>query len=156
MSSGVRTLGFTNGARLREGCRRRSWAVGALENIRARIGNFAGYDDVDRRRVADEQIRAYVGERLAALPAADIDSLSAEERGRYDRVLLRAEFLNQLAFHTFENRPTPERVAALLDADDELIQAAKDLERAGQEGLDGILERLERAFDRRDAALNGA
>jgi hypothetical protein len=74
--------------------------VGALENIRARIGDFAGYDDDDRRRLADEQIRAYVGERLAALPAVDVDTLPAQERARYDRVLLRAEFLNQQAFRS--------------------------------------------------------
>jgi hypothetical protein len=130
--------------------------VGALENIRARIGDFAGYEDDDRRRVADEQIRAYVGERLARLPAVDVDTLPAEERSRYDRVLLRAEFLNQHAFRTFEDDATPERIAALLAADEQLIQAAKELEQVQGPVLDGILERLEQAFDRRDAAMNGA
>lgn len=130
--------------------------MGALDTIRARIGDFAGYDDDDRRRLADEQIRAYVGERLAALPAVDVDTLPAEERARYDRVLLRAEFLNQHAFRSFEDDATPERIAALLAADEQLVEAAKELEQVQGPVLDGVLERLEQAFDRRDAAMNGA
>lgn len=127
-----------------------------LENIRAEIGDFAGYDTESNRPIADEQVRAFVGERLAALPPVEVDTLPPEERAVYDRVLLRAEFMNQLAFRAFEDRPQPERIASLLEADRELIAAAKDL--TGVEGakLDEILQRLERAFDRRDAAMNGA
>jgi hypothetical protein len=130
--------------------------VEALENIRSRIGDFAGYDTETSRRIADEQVRAFVGERLAALPAVEIDALPAGERAVYDRVLLRAEFMNQIAFRAFEERPVNKRIAALLQADDELIAAANELARAEGDVLDGILQRLERAFDRRDAAMTGA
>lgn len=130
--------------------------MGALENIRARIGDFAGYENEASRRAADEQIRAYVGERLAALPALEIDSLPPDERTQYDRVLLRAEFLNQIAFRAFEERPEAGRIEALLQADDELLTAAKDLERAEGAHLDGALIAVERAFDKRDAAMTGA
>jgi hypothetical protein len=130
--------------------------VGDIENIRARIGDFAGYDTDAQRRTADEQIRAFVGERLAALPAAEIDSLPPEERERYDRVLLRAEFMNQIAFRALEEHPAEERINALLAADEELVSAANELARADGAVLDGLLERVERAFDRRDSAMTGA
>jgi hypothetical protein len=112
-----------------------------LETIRSAIGNFAGYESEDARRIADEQIRAFVGERLAALPADTLEALSATDRAAYDRILLRCEFINQGAFADFEHDPTPERIAALLAADAELITSIQDF------------PRLEAAFDKRDAVM---
>jgi hypothetical protein len=130
--------------------------VEPLESIRAQIGDFAGYEDIEQRRVADEQIRAFVGERLAELPAAVVDALSPEERARYDRILLRSEFLNQPAFRVFEENPTPKRVAALLEADAQVLAAAKELENVQPDAIGDVLKRLEAPFDRRDAAMTQA
>jgi hypothetical protein len=112
-----------------------------------------GYEDQDKRRVADENIRAFVGERLANMPAVEVDSFSPEERARYDRVLLRCEFLNQTAFKVFEREPTPQRIAAIQQADVELKAAALALEQADVAAFDEILARVEEAFDKRDAAM---
>ena len=110
------------------------------------------YEDELQRRVSDEQIRAFVGEQLAELPV-DVDALAAEERARYDRLLLRCEFINQASFREFDHRSTPERIAALQAADAELTAAARELEHAQHDTLGEILKRIEEAFDKRDAAM---
>ena len=67
------------------------------------------------------------------MPAGSVD----------ERLLTRCEFMNQKAFHFFDLDPSPERMANVLEADAALIDAAKA----------GDLAALERAFDRRDAAM---
>jgi hypothetical protein len=124
--------------------------------MRPVVGRAVEYQDEHQLRVADERIRALVGERLAELPAVEVDSLTPEERARYDRVLMRCEFANQIALHEFEKHITPERIAALQKADQELASAAKDLESVRSGVLDGVLKRIEDLFDRRDAAMTGA
>ncbi len=81
----------------------------ALSQIKALISDFAGYAGDEQRRLADEQIRAYVGERLAALPGAHLDALGPDQRARYDRVLLLCEFMNQAALDALKK--TPRRLA---------------------------------------------
>ena len=130
--------------------------MGDIETIRAQIPEFAGYEDIEKRRIADEQVRAFVGERLAELPVQVVDTFSPEERTLYDGLLLRSEFLNQPAFRVFEEKPTPERINALLEADAELATAAKDLKAAKREDLGAISKRLNEAFDKRDAAMTSA
>jgi hypothetical protein len=125
----------------------------ALERIGSFIRGFAGYADAERRRVADEQIRAFVGEMLAELPAVEIDGLPDGERAHYDRVLLRCEFVNQDVFRIFDTKPTPQRLAATLNADLELVEAASALSGVQSAELDGLLVRLSAAFDVRDAAM---
>lgn len=120
---------------------------------RRRRSVVVGYEEQQQRRESDEQIRAFVGERLAELPAADVDAFSPEERGRYDRVLLRCEFLNQQSFRVFDLEPTPERLAAVQNADAELKAAAEGLAGANGGEIDQALKRIEEAFDKRDAAM---
>lgn len=130
--------------------------MGALDTIRALIPEFGGYEDVEKRRIADEQVRAFAGERLAELPAEIVDSFSPDEREIYDRLLLRSEFLNQPAFRVFEEKPAPERINAMLEADAELVTAAKELETAKPQNAGDILRRLNEAFDERDDAMTKA
>lgn len=125
----------------------------ALERIRSTIADFAGYADGPQRRIADEQLRGFVGEVLAELSAAEIDGFTTEDRAHYDRLLLRSEFINQEAFRAFDSDPTPQRIAATLQADVQVIEAACVL-RAQTEGRsDGALAALSEAFDKRDAAM---
>lgn len=114
--------------------------------IQSVIGSFAGYKDEEHRRTSDEQIRAFVGERLVALPAATVDALSGDERTRYERLLMRCEFVNQLAFARFKDAAADEWISAVAAADLRLISAAQT----------GDLAQIESAFDRRDAAMQNA
>jgi hypothetical protein len=41
--------------------------MGALEGLRSHIPGYPGLDEAAARVAADEQVRAYVGERLAGL-----------------------------------------------------------------------------------------
>lgn len=126
-----------------------------LTDIQRAISQFAGYESEEKRGIADEQIRAFVGERLAEMPAAEVDSLSPEERATYDRVLLRCEFANQLALARFAHNTTPEAIARTAEADKEMIAAAGELDAKTATSLHEALQRLERAFDVRDAAMQG-
>lgn len=114
-----------------------------LESIRCDIRDFAGYQSQEHRRVSDEQIRAFVGEALASLPDADVAAMPPEERAIYDRLLVRAEFINQQVFRTFDEAREPQRVDVILAADCALITAAKAKD----------LAQLEDAFDRREEAM---
>jgi hypothetical protein len=125
--------------------------MGAMEQIKSRIPDFAGYETADGRSAADEQIRAFAGERLAAVDAERLDTLDIDDRARYDRLLLRSEFVNQMAFHDFQENPSANRIGATLDADARLIEQADALQSGG---LETCLVELERAFDARDSALS--
>lgn len=121
------------------------------DGIKSRIANFAGYDTEEGRRLADEQIRAYVGERLAAIP---LDGLDAATREAYDRALLRCEFLNQQAFVAFESCATPAQIDAVIGRDVRLLDAADRLADDGE--LDTRIADIDRAFLDRDAAMSAA
>lgn len=125
----------------------------ALERIRSIIDGFAGYAEPGPRRLSDEQIRAFVGEVLAQLPAVEIDGLAAAERAYYDRVLLRCEFINYDVFRIFDGDPTAARIEATLAADLEVVEAAAALREMTGVTLDGVIVRLSDAFDKRDAAM---
>lgn len=124
-----------------------------LARIRAIISGFAGYEEAPHRRLSDEQLRGFVGEVLAELPAVEIDGLTADERSCYDRVLLRCEFINQDVFRIFDTEPTPQRIEATLAADVELIEVASALRAERGSKPDGVLVALSDAFDKRDAAM---
>lgn len=68
-----------------------------LEQLRAKIAGFPGYDgDLDRRR-SDEFVRAYLGEALTEL-AARCGELTPELQQRVDALLLRMEFSDPKSF----------------------------------------------------------
>ncbi|HEY9179730.1 MAG TPA: hypothetical protein VIO32_03360 [Candidatus Baltobacteraceae bacterium] len=127
-----------------------------LERIRAFIAGFAGYAEPEVRRISDEQIRAFVGEALAALPAVEIEQLEEQERLYYDRVLLRCEFINQEIFRAFDSGATAGRIDATLAADADVVHAAAELRKITGATLNGALVRLHDALDKRDAAMQSA
>lgn len=120
----------------------------SLERIGSFIRGFAGYGDAGRRRVSEEQVRAFVGEMLAELPALDIDNMSPDERSCYDRVLLRCEFVNQDAFRIFDSHPTPQRIDATLSADVDIVEAAG--------ALAGVQTRCTTRLEQRTSGSNKA
>ena len=123
----------------------------ALGSLRAKIPAFPGYANADERRLADEEVRAYLGEALAGLG----DRVGAgPPNDRYEAVLLRAEFMNQRAFQIFEAADLDEaQVAAMANAD----LAAVDLaDRAGslKDGdLTSYLDEVMVALEARDRAM---
>ncbi len=122
--------------------------MNAMEEIRADIPDFPGCEGEEECRASDEQVRSYVGERLAALPA---DSLSDADKALYEAVLFRCEFMNQEAFRIFDEDRNEDRIKAVLEADAALIAAAKKLDASGPAG--DALKAINDAFDRRDAAM---
>lgn len=123
--------------------------MGAIEQIRTEIAEFAGCEGESECRTSDAQIRAYVGERLAAIDGAKI---TGDARELYDRLLMRCEFFNQEAFRIFDENRSPERIAAVIDADAAVVSAAKRIQADGGQ-LEPILKALAEAFDNRDAAM---
>lgn len=123
--------------------------MSALEVIRADIPDFPGCEGEMECRLSDEQVRSYVGERLAGL--ADRE-MSSEEKDLYDRVMFRGEFMNQEAFRIFDENRDENRIAAVLDADAALIAAGKRLDAPGVQ-LGDALKAINDAFDKRDAAM---
>jgi hypothetical protein len=122
--------------------------MNAIEEIRADIPDFPGCEGEEECRASDEQVRSYVGERLAALP---VDKLSDDEKALFEGVLFRCEFMNQEAFRIFDEDRNENRISAVLEADAALIAAAKKLDPSGPPG--DALKAINDAFDRRDAAM---
>lgn len=115
---------------------------------------FSNYENEQQRGLADEQVRAFVGERLSELPDSQVDGFSAEQRTVYDRLLRRCEFANQLAIANFTRHATPQSIADTHAADMEVIAAAQELN-ASPDSLDDVLKRLEQALEKRDKAMLG-
>lgn len=127
-----------------------------LEQLRAKISGFPGYDGELERRLSDEYVRSYLGEALADLAARDV--LPPELRERVDEAILRVGFANQHAFAAHARGKTP-------DARDESAVAAADAatvalaDRAAS--LDGAsaasyLDQVTATLDKRDAAIRAA
>lgn len=128
-----------------------------LADIKSRVPDFAGYADESTRRLADEQIRAIVGEALALLHFNHEEFFNTPEVTEvYDRLILRCEFTNQRVFKEFEYETlSEERKTAIARADEALIDTALRAENVTADQLPGYLDDLEKAFDNRDAALTG-
>ena len=117
-----------------------------MERILAIVPDFPGYQGVADRRKSDEVVRANVGERLASLP-------EDHHAAQLERLLARCEFANAQAFSHFEDDPNPQRIAAILDADADLLEGAKSLESGTPADLDRVLTHFEGTLDRRDSAM---
>jgi hypothetical protein len=122
--------------------------MSALDEIKAEIPDFPGCEGEQECRTSDEQVRSYVGERLAMLST---DGFSDDEKALYDSAMLRCEFMNQEAFKIFDEDRNEDRINAVLDADAALIAAAKTLDSAK---AGDALKAIGEAFDRRDAAMS--
>ena len=129
-----------------------------LVDIRARIPEFAGYDDEVTRRKADEQIRAIVGEALALTYEKHQDYFeNAEVTQAYDGLILRCEFTNQDVFKAFEyEKLSAEQRTAIARADEALISKALEAPDVTKDSLLEYLHQLVAAFDGREAALKSS
>jgi hypothetical protein len=101
-------------------------------------------------RLSDEQVRSYVGERLASI---DGSALSPDEKTLYDSLMFRSEFMNQEAFRIFDEDCNENRITAVIEADAALVAAAKNLNSTDGK-LGDTFKAIGEAFDRRDAAMS--
>ncbi|HEY0613028.1 MAG TPA: hypothetical protein VGC96_00240 [Candidatus Elarobacter sp.] len=124
-----------------------------LEIIRSRIPGYAGYAGDDARHEVDKQIRAYLGEALAA--ARDALRPPAAVGEQLEGLLLRCEFADQrvlrAADHARFDAALVERLHCL---DRELIEAADGVRATtAPESLAGALDAAARALDERLGAI---
>lgn len=123
--------------------------------IRAQIPNFPGYATLPDRRLADELVRSYLGEALSELAARHPDFFADAHDG-YQRLLMRASFMNQLAFHAFEySDGDAVRQAAVAAGDRAIVTVADRSSVVEAAGIPAYLDDVTAAFDGRDAAMEG-
>jgi hypothetical protein len=134
--------------------RRRAAFMDAVEAIRAKIPQFQGYADETTRRLSDELVRSYLGEALALLRERHPDFF-AQRSDAFETLLLRAGFMNQQAFHSFEYAHLDETdQAAIAAADLSLIQLADRTSTIDAAGIPDFLNDLTAAFDKRDLLMS--
>lgn len=126
-----------------------------LDRIRAKINDFPGYGSEADLVKSDEEVRAYVGVRLAELR----DRLSAEGPDAEDalqRLVVRAAFANQRALAPLEWSRASIEGSGVLDADAALLDLADAACTLEPAQCDGFVARITAAFDARDASLLNA
>lgn len=135
--------------------RRTSGVMGPLDQLRARIADFPGYDgDADRRR-SDEYVRSYLGEALADLAARC--TLRAELKERVEALVLRVGFADPRAFavhHLVGVKSSDEPEVAAADA--ATVEVADRAASVDSESAAGYLDEVAAVLDERDAAIRAA
>jgi hypothetical protein len=128
----------------------------AIAGIKARIPQFAGYADLEGRREDDELVRSYLGEALSTLNANHPDFFT-DRSEVYESLIIRAGFMNQLAFHSFEYaKLDPSHLEAVAQNDLAMLDLADKAPTIAAGEVAAYIEALMAAFDRRDAAMQHA
>ncbi len=122
-----------------------------LALLRAKIPDFPGYDDQEDRRRSDELVRAYLGEALSTLQAR----ISAGQSDpRFEPDLMRAEFMNQAAFKSFEYAAHDDpRTGAVAANDVRMLELADRAAAIDAPEVDGYLSDVAAAFELRDRGM---
>jgi hypothetical protein len=125
-----------------------------LEFLKNRIPSFPGYGSDDDRKVSDELVRSYLGERLAEMEAQP--GISDDARQTVGELLLRAAFTNQIAYKVYEEAARAnfdfDRLAA---ADAATVQLADDAASVPASDVAQFAQRSTQALDARDLAMRG-
>jgi len=126
-----------------------------MEDIKTNVTDCAGYGKENTRRLADEQIRAVVGEAVALLHDRHADFFSSGEMAeQYDAMIMRCGFTNQVVFKEFEYEVLDEdHLVRIAQADEALMAKAVQAPDVTAESVAGYFADLQAAFDTRDAAL---
>jgi hypothetical protein len=125
-----------------------------LEFLKSRIPNFPGYGTDEDRKVSDELVRSYLGERLAEMEAQP--GISDDARKIVGDLLLRAAFTNQIAYKVYEEAArTNFDFDALAAADAATVQLGD--EASGVSAADAVqfAQRSSESLDRRDLTMRG-
>jgi hypothetical protein len=125
----------------------------ASEVLKEKLPGFVGYAEMVQRHLTDEEVRAYLGERLAGL------SVRLEPAGptgeRLDALILRTEFTNQTVFRGYENATLDAaRTEAIAQADLSAVELADRADGVFDvDMLPSYLDAAEAAMDARDRAM---
>jgi hypothetical protein len=120
-----------------------------LAFVRERIESYADYTNDDERRLADEQVRAYVGEALARLFERLEPSGTAAEM--LAGVLLRCQFADQTVVRAMDTSGdvSPSELTALHASDRDLIALADRGDSIDAAGLEAYLTAIDAGLDKR-------
>jgi hypothetical protein len=128
-----------------------------VEQLRAKIAGFPGYDGDLERRLSDEYVRSYLGEALANLAASNV--LPPDLHGRIDALVLRVGFADPRDFATHHIVAAGDAaddggaVAAADAATVELADRAASLDTAS---APRYLDDVAATLDEREAAIRAA
>jgi hypothetical protein len=127
-----------------------------LELLQGRIPGYADYADDTARHEVDKQIRAFLGEALAA--ARDRLKPTGALAERLDGLLLRCEFSDQRVIRAADHaRFTPPLVERVHELDRELVECADRIGAVtAADGLAAELDVAARCLDERFGALADA
>jgi hypothetical protein len=121
-----------------------------MTGVRSAIPDYAGQSDAAARRLADQQVRAWVGERLAALR----DRLpAAGDSEAFDDAILHCEFGDQRVIKALEGSRfgEPEVAAAVEAADARVLASAAAADRvdaaAAPDFVTGVRDALRARID---------
>ncbi len=130
-----------------------------LEQLRARIAGFPGYDEELDRRRSDEFVRSYLGEALADLDVR-CNSLSPEMKQRVDALLLRVGFADQKSFAIHHGAAAVHAVASAETSvaveDAAIVDIADKAGFVEPAAVGSYLDEIAATLDRRDAAMRAA
>jgi hypothetical protein len=128
-----------------------------LEQLRAKIAGFPGYDgDLERRR-SDEYVRSYLGEALTELAARC--ELAPELQQRVDELLLRVGFADPRDFamhHIIAGKQGTDDGGAVAEADATTVELADRATSLNAASVPGYLDEVIAVLDGREAAIRAA
>jgi hypothetical protein len=128
--------------------------MSANDVIASKIHGFPGYDDEDGRRLADEQVRSYMGEALADVEQR-LAPLDEAIQARIGDLLVRVGFTNQTAFrHFLDGSRDRTNFDDISQADARIIELAGKAPSLDAAAVPAFLDEVVAAFDARDAVMN--
>ncbi len=121
--------------------------------LRQHIAQFPGYEEEAGRRLADELVRSFLGEALAAMRDR-LEPLSSDLETKIDDTIVRTGFANQRAFRPYEEGARLAKdFGAMAQADAAVVELADRSVSIDQAGLAGYLGEANAALDRRDEVM---
>jgi hypothetical protein len=125
----------------------------ATEALKEKLPGFAGYAEMQQRHLTDEEVRAYLGERLAGL-SVRLDPTGPTGE-RLDALILRTEFTNQAVFKVYESATLDAaRTQAIAQADLTTVELADRADSVFElDMLPNYLDAAEAAMDARDRSM---
>jgi hypothetical protein len=125
-----------------------------LEFLKSRIPNFPGYGSDDDRKLSDELVRSYLGERLATLESDD--GLADEVRKTVGELMLRTAFTNQIAYKVYEEASrTNHDFNGMAAADAATVRLADGAGAVTPADALKFAQQSAQALDARDLAMRG-
>jgi hypothetical protein len=125
-----------------------------LDFLTEKIPNFPGYATDDDRKVSDELVRSYLGERLAEMETHP--GISDDARKSVGDLLLRTAFTNQIAYKVYEESArTNDDFGAIAAADAATVRLADGAADVTADTVAQFIQQSAQALDGRDLAMRG-